>query len=605
MKNQSYNGPIITDLSQRISLLYCLNKEAILLARVQLHKQKSIPSGILIAGIFFGVLLVISSILIFLYPFASKDKVQYFKGEHPIVFAGKQQGNAFVDGESIYIPYQLLKKMDDSVIYDKKSKSMIITTSDKVVQMPTESLTFFVNQTPVNLEIPALTQKNGEHFIAIDSIMEFYPLRYKILPNTNAVLIEMDGQKLKKAKITSKDVNEEKLRLRQEPNLRSAYTAQTITNESVFIESKKEDYYFVRKENGIAGYIDKKLVTPGKEETVTVKQEVKQADLPEISGSIHLTWEAVYSKNPNTASIPDMPGVNVVSPTWFKLGGTDGTVHNLASTDYVKWAKGRGYQVWGLFSNAFDPDLTHTAFSDFETRQNVIRQLLHFSQIYDLDGFNIDIENVRNEDGPLVTQFVREATPYFHEAGLYVSMDITFISSSGNWSGFYEREKLADIVDYMVVMAYDEHWGSSPEAGSVASLPWVENNLQSLLKQVQNHKLVLGVPLYTRLWKETLGEDGAPVVTSEAMSMEKMTKWLTEHQLTPTYDAQSGQNYVEYVSVEENATYKVWLEDEVSLKKRAELAAKYELAGVASWSRYFAAPEAWSALQMPSSQVSN
>ena len=120
----------------------------------------------------------------------------------------------------------------------------------------------------------------------------------------------------------------------------------------------------------------------------------------------------------------------------------------------------------------------------------------------DLDGINIDIENVREEDGPLVTQFVREATPYFHQAGLIVSMDITFMTT-GNWSAFYEREKLAESVDYLIVMAYDEHWGSSEIAGSVASFPWVEANLQKLLEVVPNDKLILGVPLYTRLWEET------------------------------------------------------------------------------------------------------
>ncbi|WP_342780731.1 glycosyl hydrolase family 18 protein [Bacillus marasmi] len=582
-------------------------EEEILLARLQLQKQKSIPPGVLIAGILFGVLLVISSILFLLYPFASKEKEPYFQGDHPIVFSGKQQGNALVKGETIYIPYTFLKKMDDSVIYDEKSQSMIITTADKVVQMPTESLTYFVNQTPVELQIPALTQKDGEHFIALETILSFYPIRYEILPDTKAVLIEKDGQKLKQAKITSEDVHEEKLRLRVKADLRSPYTAQTVANESVVIEGEKANFYFVRKANGIAGYIDKELITPGKTEKIQVNHTVKETNLREIpgAGQVYLTWEAVYSKNPNTSAIPDMPGVNIVSPTWFKLGGTDGSVQNLASIDYVKWAHSKGYLVWALFSNDFDPDLTHEAFSDFETRQNIIRQLLHFSQMYGLDGFNIDIENVRNEDGPLVTQFVREATPYFHEAGLHVSMDITFISSSGNWSAFYERDKLSQIVDYMVVMAYDEHWGSSPVAGSVASLPWVEQNLQKLLEQVPNKKLVLGVPLYTRLWKETTGPDGAVTVTSESMSMEKVTAWLLEHQLTPTYDEQSGQNYAEFVSVEENATYKVWLEDELSLKKRAELASKYDLAGIASWSRYFAAPTAWTAMQMPNSQVNN
>jgi spore germination protein YaaH len=251
-----------------------------------------------------------------------------------------------------------------------------------------------------------------------------------------------------------------------------------------------------------------------------------------------------------------------------------------------------------LFSNAFDPELTYQAFKDFETRQKMIRELLHYSQIYDLDGINLDIENVNPEHGPLVTQFVREATPYLHEAGLIVSMDITFIAG-GNWSAFYEREKLARIVDYLAVMAYDEHWGSSPVAGSVASLPWVEENLKQLLDVVPHEKLILGVPLYTRLWEvKDSGE-----VSSTALSMDKVKEWLDKHQLTPSYDEASGQNYAELYVQEEQTTYKIWLEDELSLKKRAELADRYELAGVASWSRYFADETAWLALNLGNQQV--
>jgi spore germination protein YaaH len=559
----------------------------------------------LVFGFLIGIILIVSSILLMFYPFASTKKANYFEGENPILYMGKQKGNAIFENDTLYVPFEFLKVIDDRVLFDDKSQSVIITTADKVVQMPSESLTYFINQETVNLEIAPLKKREGELFIALETIKPFYPLEYQILEGTHAVLVQFDGEERMKGKITSKNVDEERLRLRLKPDLRSPYTAQTVKNEIVFIEGEIGDYYIVRKENGISGYLEKNFAKYKETVTVTAKRNIEKVELPEINGPISLTWEAVYTKNPNTSTIPEMPGLNIVSPTWFKLGDADGSVHNLASIDYVKWAKNNGYQVWGLFSNNFDPELTKSSLSDFETRQNIIRQLLHFSQMYQLDGYNIDFENVKSEDGPLVTQFVREATPYFHEAGLYVSMDITFISSSEFWSAFYEREKLSEIVDYMVVMAYDEHWSSSPVAGSVASLPWVEKNLQKLLKEVPNEKLILGVPLYTRLWKEEKEADGATKVSSKTMSMAEISGWLEQNNLTLLYDEASGQNYAERFSQEENATYKVWLEDEMSLKKRADLAAKYELAGIASWSRYFAAPHAWTALQMSGSQTAS
>ncbi|MGV3240597.1 hypothetical protein ACEF17_10840, partial [Streptococcus hyovaginalis] len=215
--------------------------------------------------------------------------------------------------------------------------------------------------------------------------------------------------------------------------LRSPYTGELVPGEHVTIEKEVDGFYFVRKANGIAGFVKKKYVDKGKSEVVEVELEQKEPKLKKINGPIQLTWEAVYSRNPDTSKISKMHGVNVVSPTWFKLKGTDGNVSNLGSKAYVEWAHKQDYQVWGLFSNAFDPDKTHEVFKDYQKRQTVIRQLLVYSEMYDLDGINIDIENVREEDGKYITQFVREATPYLHDAGLTESMDITFIAG-GNYS---------------------------------------------------------------------------------------------------------------------------------------------------------------------------
>jgi spore germination protein YaaH len=567
------------------------------MARIEYFRKKTVATRYIVTGLILAFLMIISSILLLLYPYASKEKIDYFQGKSPILYQNEQHGNALIEGETVFLPIRFIKEqLDDSLIFDEKSQSIIMTTQNKVIQMPTESLTYYVNEKPVKLHFPATQSENGELYVALELLLRYYPIQYTKLTDNEGIWLHTNGEELVNGSIKAKDPHREKLRLRTEPTLQSSYVAEVKANEKIFIESEKEKYYFVRKENGIAGYLHKEFVQKNHTETIVVKNESKVSNLTKINGPIRLTWEAVYTKNPNTKQLPEMPGINVVSPTWFELENDKGNIQNLGSLDYVKWAHSKGFQVWGLFSNAFDPELTHLAFKDYETRQRMIRQLLHYSQMYQLNGINLDIENVNVEDGPLVTQFVREATPLFHEAGLTVSMDITFISTSGNWSVFYEREKLSKIVDYLMVMAYDEHWGSSPVAGSVASFPWVENNIEKLLTVVPNDKLILGVPLYTRLWKEQTLSNGQIEVTSQALSMSKIKEWLTKNKLKPIYDPETGQNYAEIYLEDEQATYKVWLEDELSLRKRAEIMMKYELAGVASWSRFFADETAWAAL---------
>jgi spore germination protein YaaH len=568
------------------------------LARVEYHKKSTTIRSWMIGGIIAALLLIVSSTLLLLYPFASTVKEPYLHGKNPIVFHGKQNGNALVEGNTLYVPLSFLQKnIDDSIVFDQKSNSIIITTSNKVIQMPTESLTYFVNKQAVKLQVTPFKSISGQMFVALDPLLSYYPIQYKKLAG-GAIWIQEDGETFWNGQLTGEKLNKKWMRLRTKPELKSPYTAQLDPLESITIERESGDFYHVRTEKGISGYIKKEYVNKKEQINIQISRNENPVKIAKLNGPVQLTWEAVYSKNPDLSKIPTLTGVNVVSPTWFALSDKNGSIKNLASLEYTKWAKSNGYQVWGLFSNNFDPELTHEALKDFQTRQIMIRELLHYSQMYELQGINFDIENVNSEDGPLVTQFMREATPYLHEAGLVVSMDITFAAESSNWSSFYERKKLSNIVDYLIVMAYDEHWGSSPTAGSVASFPWVENNLQTLLKEVPNNRLILGVPLYTRLWKEQINTDGTKTVSSKALSMEKVKAWIAEKGLTPSYDPETGQNYVEYHDETENANYKIWIEDETSLKKRSALFTKYQLAGIASWTRSFADQTAWTALNL-------
>ncbi|MDX8366950.1 glycosyl hydrolase family 18 protein [Cytobacillus sp. IB215665] len=567
------------------------------MSRLETYKEKKTKTPYIVMGLSISFIMIVSSILLYIYLLPSTESTEYFQEENDIIFEGEIISTAYVVDDAVYFPFSFIQeKIDSSIVFDENSNSIIITTSNKVLQLPSESLTYFINEEPFKLEVPALVTEAGERYINIDQILQVYPIEVDLNDETSAIIVQKHGQTLLTG-VVKDTLNEHESRLRVEPSLKSKYVAELEENESIVIEKDDHsEYYFIRKKNGIAGYVKKNAISLNKPMTVNITRDLPTEQRMLIDGPINLTWEAVYSKNPDTSTLPQMNGVNVVSPTWFSLKNNEGDVTNLGSTAYSEWAKQRNYQVWAVFSNDFDPEKTHEAFKDFDTRQKIIRQLLQYSQMYELDGINIDIENVNLEDGPLVTQFVREATPYLHEAGLVVSMDVTFISESENWSKFYEREKLADVVDYMMVMAYDEHWASSPIAGSVASFPWVENNLERILEVIPNDRLILGVPLYTRIWEEKENDNGAIEVSSKAHSIEYVREWMNERNLEPAYDEKSGQYYVEYMDEKEQAMYKIWIENDYSLQKRAQIVHSYQLAGIATWARTFGNEDAWTAL---------
>lgn len=310
---------------------------------------------------------------------------------------------------------------------------------------------------------------------------------------------------------------------------------------------------------------------------------------------INLVWEYVHEKSPDLSKERKIEALDVIVPTWFHIVDHEGTVVNNGDKKYVEDAHEKGYKVWGLVSNSFDPDLTSSILNDLQIRKKVIGQLIAYASLYDLDGINIDFENIHYGDKDQLVKFVEEIKYYAKKQNLVLSMDITVPSTSERWSKVYDRKDLGEIVDYMAVMTYDEHWASSPVSGSVASIGWVERGIVNSMELIPQEKILLGLPFYTRQWKEYQGEDGKLKVESKAISMETAKQIVDDKGIDVVWDEETAQYYAQYR--EEDIVYKIWLEDPRSIARKISLVEKYDLGGTAAWRRGFEDVEVWSVLE--------
>lgn len=513
----------------------------------------------------------------------------------PIFYQGAiWKEEALGSKENLKLPLSLVQdKVDSTLLYEATSESVIITTKDKVVRLKTNNLTGMMNEKAFTLRFP-VEKAESRIYLPIDSLREYYGLDIRESEETGVVMIYQAGDTIQWGNVqASGRKSGQIIPMRQSVGIKFPIVADLQPQEQVVILSEQDNWYHVQRKNGITGYVQKKSVALDHIETVPLsKQATAFVPWKPLGGKVNLTWEQVVTKNPNTAQIAPMPGLNVISPTWFHLMDGEGNIKNQADAAYVKWAQANNLQVWALFDNNFDPKITTEALATYDKRLKMIKQLLSFAQLYKLQGINIDFENVNLKDKANLTQFVREMTPMLHEQGLVVSIDVTVKSTSENWSMFYDRQALSETVDYMMVMAYDEHWASSPIAGSVSSLPWVEKSIVQIMKEdkVPASKLILGVPYYTRIWTEQT-KDGKTSVTSRAVFMDTANATVKDKNLTPVFLPEIGQQYVEYK--DGDSLIKIWLEDEVSMKARIELVKKYDLAGVGSWRRGYEVPAIW------------
>lgn len=317
-----------------------------------------------------------------------------------------------------------------------------------------------------------------------------------------------------------------------------------------------------------------------------------------LEKDINLTWE-VFNKVPSYA--PE--GVNVVSPTWFELnsggdykhspkvyekGGVTINLSDNATTEYLNYARENGYDVWAMYRTDFKTETASKFLHDKGARKIAVEHLLGRVSGYALDGINMDFENMYHTDASAYANHVREVTLAMHEIGIVTSVDVSkYDKTSKTWSMCFDRDSLAKSSDYVCLMAYDQYSTGSKTAGPVAGLNWVEGCIESLLKEVKNKQIILGVPFYVRLWKTNNGK----VVSTKAMSMEEAGKLAYESGATYSYSDADGQTIATWQK--DGYTYKMWMENAQSIDKKASLKEKYALSGIASWRRGFETGDVW------------
>lgn len=315
-------------------------------------------------------------------------------------------------------------------------------------------------------------------------------------------------------------------------------------------------------------------------------------------GPLVLTWEGVYGLNPDTAEIPDMPGLNAISPTWYTIDGTAGDVSDLAGEEYIAWARSRKYEIWPLLKNEFEDIQATSAFlASLSAQEKAIRFLVEESVRHGYDGINVDFEHVYLKDRDALTNFVNMLAFELRKKNIMISADVTVTGGADNWSRCYDHAALGVIVDYLVIMTYDEHYASSPVAGPVASFCWVKYHMNILKDMVEPQKLVLGLPFYTRLWVETTNPDNPTKVTlkSSAITMLDQEELLREEQFTVNWDEASGLFFAN--RYEDNLQYKMWVENAETIALKLTLVDEFQLGGVAGWRRDYETPDIWEVIK--------
>lgn len=472
-----------------------------------------------------------------------------------------------VDGRH-YLSYQLaLAEIDPTLTLSNSGQRVYVKPALGAFDLPDEALNEFLKTHLVDLNIP-LAEFGETRYLPLEDFARTLGLVYGETGDdfwifTREALLEVgmeEGQPL----YVNRNLN---------------LVSRILPTDQTLVACAVLDAYFVAGETFV-GYAAPEdltvLDTDFRGYSALAERETVSVPEPFL-----LVWDQINNYSESVAFERELveSHADVISPTVMELN-INGIVINIANPEYVQWAHDEGMAVWALVSNAFNPEWTHEMLIDDTLVDRFIAQLVTYALIYEYDGINLDFENVYLEDQQRLSDFVARLSEVLGMTDLVLSMDVTVPGGSDQWSKVYDREALGESVDYLMIMAYDEFWASSDESGPVASIPWTLEGLEATLALVDHEKVVLGIPGYMRVWKESGSR-----TESSVLSVKNRQTYLEDNGFEAAFDETLGVNYAEKRIG--GVLHRVWLEDALSMGQRMTMQNDYDLPGVAVWRRGF------------------
>lgn len=526
------------------------------------------------------VIIGIIAVLIILLPiiFLNIVKRDDNKGKTQIIInnnnvTSKLKNEAYINEKDVvYMSITDIKNYLDNYIYKDSENNQIITTyGEKIGVLSLTENTININNTKLNI-LSGPENKNGEIYLPISLMSNVYNMEMTIIKDKKILVMDSLDRELIKMDASKN------LKVKGKKTIFSRPVDKIKKGEKVIIIEEKDGWSKIRTTKGKIGYVK----TSGLQNKVYVRNKLEKEQ--QITGKVNMVWDyfSEYAKAPNRNGTT-IEGINVVLPTFFHLvKNSDGKIDtNMGTngTNYISWAKQNGYKVWAMFSNNSYKDTTSKILNSYTLRTNLINSIVSLANTYNIDGINIDFENMNKSDKEMFSRFIIELKPKLQEAGKILSVDITAIDGGDDWSECYDRNTIGNVADYVVFMGYDQYTSSSKKAGTTAGYNWIETNIKKLIEreEVKSEKIILAMPLYTRLWQEKDGK-----LTSQTVSMKEIDKTLPSD-AQKTWNEELKQYYTEYT--QNGTTYKMWIEDEESIKAKVSLVKTYNLAGVATWEK--------------------
>lgn len=476
-------------------------------------------------------------------------------------------------GGKVYMDIASAKSIINNRFYfDTRENLLIYTTANDMIQTTIGSDTYSVSGEAVSAGYPLTVMEGETLYVALDYVQSFSNITYDYFADPNRIVLRTKWGEHTIATVTKDSA------VRLKGGIKSELLREVPKGETLVVLEEMENWNKVKTNDGLVGYIEKKHLSDPVAEQEEVPNVYNAPEYTRVKKDfvINMAWHAIYAEGGNDTFDEMVNGtgtMNIICPTWFSFTDNEGNYTNYASKSYIDKAHSRNMEVWAVVDNVNHPVDSYEFLAPTSKRQRLVQSLMEKVDTYGIDGLNLDFELLPSETVEPYVEFMRELSIECRKRGVALSVDNYSPEGGANY-GLAEQGR---ILDYVVIMGYDEHWGSGGVAGSVASIGFVERGIEAVVNNgVPADKIINGIPFYTRVWKTNGGS-----VTSDALGMDRTQEFIANNNITTTWDADACQNYGEKEMG--GILYQVWIEDAQSIETKLNVMRNHDVAGVAAW----------------------
>ncbi len=312
-----------------------------------------------------------------------------------------------------------------------------------------------------------------------------------------------------------------------------------------------------------------------------------KASIGSVRAAFYVDWDpqSFYSLQRNIGKL------NMVVPEWFFIDPNTDTLQPNIDFDALKLMQANHVRIVPLINNiasagsneGFDGAMLHRILHNTAKRERLISDISKYINQYQLQGINIDFEEIEEKGDEVLVAFQQDLYAKLHPQGLLVTQDVMPANEDFN------LKSLSAFNDYIFLMAYDEHYSSSIP-GSISSQKWIEKQMDGSAQGIPSEKLILCLAGYGYDWPA--GDEAATVTCEEALATAKQYK---AHVI---FDNDTYNCHYQYTGID-GLQHQVYFTDAAANFNAVRFADEFGSGGTALWRLGSEDPRLWSFYDRP------